>query len=255
MILKELYNPHHKLVKLPLLVKSIYLLPAFVLVLCSSSLMFDGLVLAVFLVLTFFVCKLSVSHLFKLYRIPLMFILLGCLTIAISLESTRPFFKIYSISLGFDMSNVEVAKLVLLRSLAMVSVVFFGLLTHTISELAVAMRYCKIPTLFIELFILTYNFIFSLSHTAKSLHIAQKCRLAYSTQGNKLPAFGLLIYATFRKALYQSSQVEIALMARLGTGDFVFVSPEKSFAKRQLLSPILLSCLLLLLYLKIKQYE
>ncbi|MGM0567553.1 MAG: CbiQ family ECF transporter T component [Bacteroidota bacterium] len=131
---------------------------------------------------------------------------------------------------------------------------YFYLLTHTISEISEAMYKSKFPNLLVELFGLSYKFIHNLWSIGKTMLIAQNCRLAYSNRQNRIYAFSLLLSAVFRKALIQTSQLEIAINSRLGDGHFYFVNPKRGFYKTQIMAPLLLSVFLTGLYLIFENY-
>lgn len=254
MLIEEIYNYRHKLSNVPLGIRIFLVVPAFILVLISHSAIFNLFVFLIFLVSTKFITKISTGKLVKLFKYPLFFLLLGCSTIALSFQSPDPFFHIKRIAFGVDKANIVLSQLVFCRSLGLLSLVYFYLLSHTISEIAEVMHCCKVPKLFIELFVLSYKFIFNLIASGKSMFIAQNCRLAYSYNGKNISAFTLLIAAVFQKAMLRTSQLEIALASRSGNLNFSFVGPKRLFHKKQIIAPLLLFLTILVLFIILEPY-
>jgi cobalt/nickel transport system permease protein len=249
MLIDEIYNYRHRLAHVSLGIRTSLIVPTFILVLISHSAIFNVCVFIVILALIKFVTQITVSKLIKLFKYPILFLLTGCITIALSFHSTAPFFYIKGAAFGIDKANIALAQLVFFRSLTLLSLVYFYLLSHTISEIAEVMHCCKAPKLFIELFVLSYKFIFNLLAAGKSMYTAQNCRLAYSYKGKNIAAFTLLIAAVFRKAMLQASQLEITLASRLGNHNLNFVGPQRHFHKKQIIAPLLLFFAMLVLFI------
>lgn len=228
--------------------------PAFLLVIASQSSLFHFCLFAFFILMTWFVSKIKVSRLVQLYIYPLFFILTGCITIAISFRSANPV-SVNNIGFGIDQANVLVARSILFRSLAILSIVWFYLLTHTISEISEVMYKCKLPPLLVELFVLSYKFINNLRTVGKNMLIAQNCRLAYSFHGKKNYNISLLLSAIFRKALIQTSQLEIAMKSRLGEGNFYFLNPRRRYFLQQWIAPVVIAACLTGLFITCENYD
>ncbi|MFO8001547.1 MAG: CbiQ family ECF transporter T component, partial [Marinilabilia sp.] len=201
-----------------------------------------------------FVSKIKLSRISKMYKFPLFFILTGCITIAVSFGSADPLISLNIGGLGIDKANALLARDIFFRGLAVLSLIYFYLLTHTISEISETMYKSKFPNLLVELFVLSYKFIHNLWSTSKTMLIAQNCRLAYSHRRNRIYAFSLLLSAVFRKALNQTSQLEVAINSRLGDGHFYFLNPQRGFHKAQIIAPLLLSVCLTGLFLIFENY-
>ncbi|PCH77830.1 MAG: hypothetical protein COB98_02330 [Flavobacteriaceae bacterium] len=238
MLIESVYNYKHRLVDAHFLVKIVYVLPAFVLVLISENTAFHGFAFCLIFIACKYIAKVPIFHLLKLFSVPFLFIFIGCFTLLFSFD------KIHGIGILDDSYFLGIA--IFTKSMALISVMYFFLLTHTISEISKYMYACKVPSLFIELFVLTYKFIYLLSDTAKSMQIAQKCRMG-DQQGylNTVRNYGLLFSMVFRHAMLQTEQLEIAMSARLGSNNFVFVQEKHAYSFMNLLAPILFVLLLI----------
>jgi len=254
MIIQELYRHDHTLSTVSHIVWAAYVVPAFVLALLSQSLIFHGMLIILYTLLIIRLARITILQLFRLYKIPLLFILIGCLTVALSFHSSEPVFSVGGLSIGFAKGRLVAALEILFRSLAVISIVYFGLLTRTISEIAEIMHACYVPKILIELFVLTYKFIFNLVDTITRMIVAQKSRLAYTGYGGGFQALTWLLSAMFRRSVEKSMQLEMVTKARMGSGDFLFVGRRKSFEKGQLVAPLLLSTGLLCGFLLLNIY-
>lgn len=253
MVLQEIYNYKHKLAGTPLIIRALYIFPAFVLALFSNSVAFNISVILIYVFIAQLITKISLKRILRLYTYPVLFIVLGCLTIAFSFNSSTPIFPNSQLNIGFDSENIRLATQILSRSIALVCIVIFWLLTNTISEISEAMRFLRIPNLFIEIFVLTYKFIFNLSTVSKIMYTAQLSRQGYMKR-NKVYAFTQLFSAVFRKAMQQSHQLAIAADVRLGNGCFYFLRKKNCFRMEQLITPTILLLLLLTSFLIVKTH-
>jgi energy-coupling factor transporter transmembrane protein EcfT len=190
----------------------------------------------------------SFKQIFRLYAYPVLFLFIGCLTIAVSFRENMDYPLFSNPHVGFSKSDLALAINIFFRSMAVLSIVLFGILTFSISEIATLMHSIRVPGLFIELFILTYKFIFNLASATKNMYTAQKLRLAYQKPGD-VRSFSMLMAATFRRAFDQSTNLSIAIDTRLGTGSFHFVSQRKQFEMHQLYGPSVFAVLLTLIFI------
>ncbi len=235
MLIEDVYNYNHKLAKTPVVLKSLYVLPAFILSIISTNLFFHIGIFSLFLIATIYVTQQPIFQLLKLFLIPSTFIGIGCLTLLLSVN----FEGNWSTFMYLNKETLPVALAIFFRSYAIISMVYFWLLTNTISEIATLMYACKIPSLFVELFVLIYKFIYMLMYTTKSMLIAQKCRMGYaSTRKNSINAFAYIFGVVFKQAMMQTSQIEIAMDARLGNNEYLFVKPKVNFNIKKITIPL-----------------
>lgn len=235
MLIEDLYNYNHKLAKTPVVFKSLYVFPAFMLSIISTNIFFHIGIFWLFLIATIYVTQQPIVQLLKLFLIPSVFIGVGCLTLLLSVN----FEGKWNASIYLNKETLPIAMTIFFRSYAIISIVYFWLLTNTISEIATLMYACKIPSLFVELFVLIYKFIQMLMYTTKSMLIAQKCRMGYTSIRKKsINTFAYLFAAVFKQAMMQTSQIEIAMDARLGNNQYLFVKPTMNFNIKKTTIPL-----------------
>ncbi|MBP8791716.1 MAG: hypothetical protein KBE41_01105 [Lutibacter sp.] len=246
MLIEDLYNYNHKLAKTSLILKSLYVFPAFVLSIFSNEIIFHASIFIGYFAAIMVVSKPSILKLLKLFLLPGAFIFIGCFTLLLSINFSGNLKNFISI----DKETYPLAIAIFFRSYAIVSVVYFWLLTNTISEIAALMYRCKIPNLFVELFVLVYKFIHLLMHTTKAMLTAQKCRMGYtSTRKNSINSFAYLFGAVFKKSMQQTEQLELAMDARLGNNSYVFVKPLQNFKMNELLMPLTLNIVIVIAFI------
>ncbi len=246
MQLEELFNYNHKLATSSVLLKTLWVFPAFILVIFSNNSVFHIQLFLLFVSSIFIIVRPPFFKLIKIFLIPGTFIFLGCITLIFSINLEASFLKM--VYLNEEM--YPIAVVIFSRSYALISILYFWLLTQTISEIAFGMRAIKIPSLFIELFVLTYKFIFLVLNSFKAMLLAQKCRLAYSsTRKNAIQSYSFLFSAVFTKAMQQTSQIEIAMASRLGNNEFYFLKPKSNFKANDLLIMLGFNAVIIIFFL------
>ncbi len=240
MLIEQLYNYNHRLVQTHAVIKGLYCVPVFVLAVLSENTNFHLIVFLLFFIGSTVVARVPLLKLIHLFLLPLTFTAVGCVTLLVSRTDPLQTEAFSFLGLTLDQATYPLAISIFFKSMAIVSVVYFFLLTHSISQIAAMMYACNIPSLFVDLFVLTYKFIHLLTHTATSMLIAQKCRMGYAQgQRKTIQNFALLFSAVFKHAMQQTEQLEIAMASRLGSDEFLFLRPKHVFFKSHLVLPIL----------------
>ncbi|WP_163717585.1 energy-coupling factor transporter transmembrane component T family protein [Mangrovibacterium lignilyticum] len=237
MWITEIYKHNHRLQQLSPAVRALYWAPAMVLALVSSSVYFNWAMFALVNICLLEISRVGMSNLTRLYRIPVAFILIGCFVIVLEIPAQKAFITIAQLPIGLSTDGLQLASLLLSRSLALISILYFILLTNTISEIAELMRKCRIPALFIDLFVITFKFIENLRHTSFEMYRAQKCRLGYSGNGKRIPLFAGLMAAVFHQSMQNAKLLETAMQARCAGENYCFLQNERQFVPSQLIIP------------------
>ncbi len=173
---------------------------------------------------------LSFHKYFRVLLIPITFIILGTVTIAIEI-SPRPLLD-YSISLGFFYVNTSKANLgemlvMMLKLFAAVSALQLMILTTPSSEIISVMRKARVPKLIIELMNLIYRYIFILLEVYGKMRNSAESRLGYIDLKTAYSTFagigGNLLVVSMQKATNYYNAME----ARCYDGDLVFLEEDK----------------------------
>ena len=173
-------------------------------------------------------------------RLPLGFIMVSVLTMAITTVPADGAGALVSLPVGpwrlgvLPESLAQVAR-VFSVSFASVGATIFLALTTPMVDICDQLRRWKVPALFVELMTLVYRFIFVLIETAQAMHVAQEARLGYSTAGRSLKSVGMLVSNLYLRSNARASALFTALTARGYTGDLTVLREEPVWSRRNLL--------------------
>ena len=169
---------------------------------------------------------------FRLMLLPFSFLLIGVLTIAVSV-STQGLgagqlagITISGITFGLTYHGLITAGGLFLKSLGAVSCLYFLSLTTPAVEMVAVMRKLKLPSLCIEVTDLIYRFIFVMLAAADDIYTSQSSRWGYASVKNSMKSLGQLTAALFVKALNRSQALFTALSSRGYTGQLNVLTPE-----------------------------
>ncbi|OAT79954.1 cobalt ECF transporter T component CbiQ [Desulfotomaculum copahuensis] len=160
----------------------------------------------------------------KLMTLPLSFLIIGVLTVAVSI-STGPPPPLLSgrtlggITIGFTAASLQLAVLLFVKSLGAVSCLYFLSLTTPMVEVISLLRRFKVPALFVELMSLIYRFIFVIMETAEKMYVAQSSRWGYASIKTAYISLGQLVANLFGKSYHRSQALFTALQSRCYNGD------------------------------------
>jgi cobalt/nickel transport system permease protein len=122
-----------------------------------------------------------------------------------------------------DVASLQ-AGVLLSRSLAASSAMFFLLLTTPFNELIVVLRKLGLPGLVLELMTFTYGFIFSFGAIVDDIARAQRARSGYSNWRCSLQSLGLLIGQLLERSVASYRGLAMGLAARGGQGELRLIS-------------------------------
>ncbi|KGN03307.1 cobalt ABC transporter permease [Clostridium novyi A str. 4570] len=179
----------------------------------------------IFLVMSFmtlYKAKIPFISYYKLILIPLVFLIIGIITIAINIGYNNEFlfsFKIFGLTMGCTKEGIYNAMQILFKSMSSVSCLYFLALTTPIVEILSVLKKLRVPKLFIELMGLIYRLIFVLFETMNTIYISQTGRLGYSTVRKGYKSLGQLVTTLFVRAYKKSQDMYTAMEARCYNGE------------------------------------
>ena len=191
-----------------------------------------------------------------LLRVPLVFLLLGCLAVAFDL-SRAPAGDWYVGLRWFYVcttaGQLAAAAALLLKALGAVSAMYLLALTTTASELIGVLRRAHLPPLLCELMYLIYRFIFVLLDTHERMHTAADARLGWRDFRTACRSFGGVAGNLLVLALRKSRVYDDAMAARVYDGTLCFLEEDKPLRRVQLVWTAVFWAALLLLRLAARQ--
>lgn len=187
--------------------------------------------------ITVFKGKTTLNIYLKLILVPLAFLIIGTITIAINIGENNDFLlstRILNVNLGLTKESILLSIGVLFKALSAVSCLYFLSLSTPIVELLSVLRKLKVPKLFIELMSLIYRFIFILLETVNMIYISQNSRLGYSNIKSSYNSLGKLITSLFISSYKRSEDMYIALESRCYDGEINVIENVYKLSYRNL---------------------
>lgn len=166
------------------------------------------------------VCKggTHVSFFLKLLLVPMAFLIIGVLTIAISASDNESAFlfskAIAGTYIGVSQVGLQDAMRLFFKAMGAVSCLYYLSLSTPVVDIMAVLRKFKVPRLFIELMGLIYRFIFVMAETADTMFVAQNSRLGYSSISSGYRSMGALVSMLFIRAYKRGDELYTALEAR-----------------------------------------
>ncbi len=107
----------------------------------------------------------------------------------------------------------------IVTALGAVSCLYFLAMNTPMTEICEVLKRMHCPTLFIELMLLTYRFIFILLEVASAILTAQKSRLGNRNFRTSLDSFGKMVSILFIRSLKKSTHLYDAMESRCYNGE------------------------------------
>ncbi|MCX7842129.1 MAG: cobalt ECF transporter T component CbiQ [Clostridia bacterium] len=192
----------------------------------------------------------------KLLTVPMSFLLVGVLTIAISMSDKQSAFLI-SLPFagkwaGLSLSGLLDSARLFLKALGAVSCLYFLSLSTPVVELLNALRKLRVPSLIVEMMGLIYRFIFVLLETAYTITMAQDCRLGYFGLSSGYRSLSALASALFIRAYKRSEELYTSLEARGYEGELNVLEEPRHSSAREYAFCIIVNMLLIVASLFLK---
>ena len=137
----------------------------------------------------------------RFLKVPLAFLLVGCLTIVLrpvgTAEALWAFRLLGRWRWGITAENLRLGILVFWKAMGAVSAMYFLSLNTPMTDLTLALERLRVPGLFVELMELIYRFIFLLTGEAGRIRTAQESRLGYRGFRRSVSSLGTLLSVVF----------------------------------------------------------
>ncbi|MGI8384622.1 cobalt ECF transporter T component CbiQ [Robertmurraya sp. P23] len=204
--------------------KMVFSMGSLLLVLLLKNSWISFLVLIVMSVFILFVAKIPISYYGKLLLLPLSFLSIGSVSIVLSIAAAPStgvhqailLIKLANVYLYFLPDQVEVVVPLIIRSFSSICCLYFLILTTPINEIVCLLHRWKVPTLLLEIMMLTYRYLFLLLETATDIYVSQKSRLGYQSISSGLFSAGRLVTSLFIKTYHQAKELQISIDSRGG---------------------------------------
>lgn len=160
---------------------------------------------------------------------PLGFLVLGCLSLAYSLD-LQP--ESGHLAMTWLPSGWAPIQQLAARSCAALAALLFLATTTPMVDLIALLRRLKMPEVLLELMVLCYRMLFVFSEAVRDTRTAQAARLGYATPALTLRSLGSLT-ANLTLQIWQRAQaLNVAALSRNSEGAFRFLEPDYANTRR-----------------------
>ncbi len=175
---------------------------------------------------------------------PLVFLLLGCLSLAYSLDFAPGSndFVVHWLPAGW----APIERLASRSSAALAALLFLALTTPMVDLIAL-LRRLKMPEVLLEIMVLCYRMLFVFSEALHDTRTAQAARLGYATPALTLRSLGSLTASLTLQIWQRAHALHVAAQSRNNDGAFRFLEPEYANTERDLAIASVGGCILILL--------
>ena len=230
--------------------KVFFALAVLILVIAMDSIYVSLFVLITMAFLTIVRGRIPVHQYISTLTIPIVFVLVGSLTIALSF-ARQPLGQ-YNLHLGFfyiytsDADLLRMLKL-MAKVMAAVSALFMMTLSTPSREIISVMRKVHMPKLFVELMNMIYRYIFVIMETYRKMHDSAESRLGYVDYRTSLKSFSGTASNLLVVSLKKANAYYDALVSRGYDGELRFLEKEKKLDKEQaVLGSVYILCIAVL---------
>lgn len=173
----------------------------------------------------------------KLLLAPVGFAVVGILIIAFFSGSGQELmsFKLMGYPLSIREDGLELALLVLARSISGMCCLYFLALTTPMIELFAVLKASRLPESLIELSMLIYRYIFVFLDMALCIRYAQTVRLGYSNFRRSINSIGMLASTLFIRSWEQGDKLFLAMNSRCYDGKMTLFEVHRPVGTPELL--------------------
>lgn len=226
-------NHASKLSKLNTGYKMLLTLVLLVFCLINSNILVSIFIILLTTFITVYVGKIGLKQYLKLFIIPLSFLILSCLAIAVNFTDKLPSESIISVKLWtvfcfITKSSLLSSLVVFLRVLACVSVLYFLIVNTPVDRILAYLKRLHFPNILIELMFLIYRFIFYLWEITSEMIIAAKLRFGFTSYPKTIRTIGMIGSNIFIVSFKKAQKFYNSMESRLYNGslNFIFIEPK-----------------------------
>ena len=209
--------------------KALFCLGGFVAAFAAARPQTAALVAALIAVVTLAGANIPFGRYLRIALPPLGFLLLGCLSLAYSLDFAAGNFVVRWLPKGWT-PPLQLAA----RSLGALAAMLFLALTTPMIDLIAFFRRLHVPEVLLELMVLCYRMLFVFSEAVRDTRTAQAARLGYATPRLALRSLGSLAANLTVQIWQRAHALHVAAQSRNNDGALRFLEPEYANAHRDL---------------------
>ena len=217
--------------------KAICSVVSLVCVITADRIIFSAVMLVVMSVMCTAVSGLKIGRYLRLLSIPIVFLTIGALVIAIGVSDIAQglfSIRVAGIYLYVSETSIISALSLILKSLSAVSCLYFLYVTTPIEHIIGLLTRMRLPKIMTEMMLLILRFIFILLDLSKNMSTAQNSRLGNRNFSARLRSSSTLISSLFVKAFIKSEDILKAMESRGYDGRVDFVRELRKPLKKHM---------------------
>ena len=181
--------------------------------------------------------KVPIKFYLQLIILPLGFAATGAIIILFFFGSGHEVLAINIAShhLAINSQGLDMAVLVMARTLSGMFCLFFLALTTPMVELFSVLKSSRVPDVIIELSMLIYRYIFVLLEVAVSIKFAQTVRLGYKDILSSIRSTAMLAGTLFIRSWEQGEKLYLAMNSRCYDGKLAMFTPKNPISTPEFL--------------------
>lgn len=181
-------------------------------------------IIALMSIITVFFAKINFKYYINMILIPLSFLTLSIIAVLFSISKDSKDFLYYiqvlNLNIGITSYSLYTSKILFFRALSSLTCAYFIALTIPINQLIFVFKKIKLPSVFIEMVVLIYRFIFIFLEEAREIYIAQDMRFGYINIRRSYKSLSMLISSLFVRVMLRYKDMTISLDSKLYNGEF-----------------------------------
>ncbi len=191
----------------------------------------------------------------RLAALPALFLVWSCLALAISFSGEGLQLvntSALNLTISLSQQGMAQAQLTLARSLGATLCLLFLALSTPMTEIMSLLRYLGTPRLLIELMTVAYRQLFIFIEIASQIRTSQEARLGYASTRMAMKSMGCLAGSILIRSMNRARQNHQGLLARGYDAELLFLQPERTCSRFNLIAAIGVGTALITLSLAIK---
>lgn len=224
----------------------------------ANSILTSCIIILIMGGITVFKGGTPISLFIKLMLVPMSFLIIGVLTIAINVSDHQSIFlfstAIAGTHIGVSQTGIQDAMRLFFKAMGSVSCLYYLSLGTPMVDILAVLRRLKVPKLMVEMMGLIYRFIFVLLETADTMVTAQNSRLGYTSLSTGFRSLGALASTLFVRAYKRSDELYTALEARGYDGELNVLEEKFEARWTEYILPMAINLLLILETLFLKRF-
>jgi cobalt/nickel transport system permease protein len=211
--------------------KGLFALSGFIAAFSASQPAVAAAVAVVIVLITVHGAGVTLNRFVRVALPPLGFLLLGCLSLAYSLDFNA---ETNDLMVRWLPSGWSPLQQLAARSCGALAALLFLALTTPMIDLIALLRRLKMPEVMLEIMVLCYRMLFVFSEALRDTHTAQASRLGYASPRLALRSLGSLTANLTLQIWQRAHALHIAAQSRNNDGAFRFLEPIFTHARRDM---------------------